>query len=454
MAIDYVTTNTGLFFRAGKIIKAINARLARATTDLPAELKTIADPFELADMTELIAGLYDDYRAMQESVTAERTTLAQYVNQIFTARAVIDELAVTSDDINDLMLAIYRRMIEDSATVARSVVTLGSVTAASSNRGNGTVLTSKLLDGYSPPIAGGPTNILYAGLNSELAPLSQSYQLVCTRDSSSSSSREGTESFSWSGAFATGTLDYRSEGVGSGPGLTVNGESGNNRLRNGDLNTWISTNTPVNWTVIAGTVGTHILRESTASNVHRGLYSLRFAGNGTQASIKIGQPVDVNPLRLYCVTMRVKASAASGTGSFTAQFEGTGYTAGSTEKITISAGSMPTAAFTASGSLQSFWAVAPALIPDDWQLTIANAGTPGSGSSVWVDSVSVTPAVYFGGHAAVIVPGSARWAVGDRLNYTVTNDGAGVFQEFWRQWFGIQLPSAASSPTIGNGLAT
>lgn len=450
MPINY----TDLFTRGGKLIKYINSRLARATTDLPAELKAIADLYETADLTGQIEGLYSEYDSMRDTVTEERETLAGYWDAILEDRpTVVDQLLLSSDSIDDILPALWRDMVANSQTIARSTVTLGSVTAASGNRGNGTVLLSKLLDGTNAPVRGGNSHLDWAGVDSELANPSETFTLTCVSDSVANGDDEGSERFTWDGQVATDAFGYLGEFSGSGPSMTTNGAGG--RLLNGEMEDWNAANTiPNNWTLAAGVAGTNTGRESGGANIHRGTYSMRFIGNASAAAITLTQAMAsrMRPRRLYCVTMRIRASAASGTGNFTAQFLGTGYTASSTERILINAGSMPTAAFTAAGSLFSFWIVTPAIIPSDWRLSLSNAGTPGVGS-VWVDSVAVSEAVYHGGHAMVIAPGSSKWIVGDRLTYTVSNNGAGVFQEFFRRFYQFQLPSSGS-PSIANSLAT
>ncbi|WP_020475719.1 hypothetical protein [Zavarzinella formosa] len=447
MAIDY----TDLFTRGGKLVKYVNSRLPVAATSLPAELTAIANLFEAADLTEQITRLYDDYAGFQSNITRERQTLAGYWDAILTDRdTVLTELRVPDADVNSVLPELFRRMVADSQTVDQSTVTIGSVTADAENEGNGTVLLTKLLDGYNPPIQGGLPTLQYAGLNSELAVPSETMTFTCTADSARDGLPEGSERFSWSGGIAGQKFDFEAEGSGDGPGLTAAGDS--QLINNGNFEQW-SSNTPSGWTVAAGTAGTHIKQMTTAANVYRGDSSLWFDGDGTQATIQINQSVSSGRMqsrRLYCVSVRVKASAASGTGAFLCQFTGTGYTASSTEKIAITAGSMPTA-----WTLYNFWIVTPAVMPDDWTLTVANTGTPGASSNVYVDCLIPTEGTYHGGIAAVLLPGAAPYAAGDRFTVAISNDQAGTFQDFFRQCYGVQLPSnGAGAETISDSLAT
>jgi hypothetical protein len=454
MAIDYDGSNTGIFTRIGKFIKYINTRYTEAATGLPAELKEIADQFEAADLTDQITGLYRYYDGMRGSKVRERQRLATFVDNILLDPTTVLKQFTPPLDTSDAQasaLALFRQMQLDTETVNKSTVSIGTVTAAGANVGNGTVLITKLLDGVSRPRADWPSNLYYAGINSELA-CSETMTFTCIRDYSRDGATEGSEVFAWSGGILTEPFTYLAEGSGVGPTVMVS--AGRALNSNGDFESW-SSNTPSGWTIAAGTAGTHILRESGAGNFHRGSYSCKFHGDGALAAITITQAMrnQMKARKLYCVSLRVKASASTGTGSFECKFTGTGYTASSTEKVSISAGSMPTSPFTASGSLQWFWIVTPATMPADWTLSISNAGTPGASSAVYVDSVHVVEGIYHGGLGVAIVPGSTRFVAGDLFTSAITNDDAGVIQRFFRHAYGVQLPSD-SSPSIADSLAT
>lgn len=448
MAIDYTTSNTGIFDRIGKIVKYVNSRKTAASTSLPAELKAIADKFEAADMTTQISGLYDAYDSMRRSVVGERKTLAKYVDAVLTDRAsVLNELRVSTPDTSLVLPELYRQMVVDSESIDASSVSIGSVTADATNQGNGMVLMSKLLDGTHAPTRSGVAVIQYAGTDSQLA-CNETMSFTCVADAPRDGTAEGSERFAWSGGIEDEIFGYKSGGSGDGPSLTVCGES--NIITNGNFQSWAS-NVPSGWTITAGTAGTHV-KQST-SQYYRGSSSLHFDGDGSATTFTVTQALNSRAMKsrtLYCVSLRLKASASTGTGAFLCSFTGSGYTASSTEKIAITAGSMPTA-----WTLYEFWIVTPAVIPSDWTLVISNTGTPGGTSNVYVDCVAPCEASYHGGLAAVIVPGDDQFAVGDRFTVDITNDGEGVFQEFFREWYGVQLPSdSGGSETIADTLAT
>jgi len=451
MALDYVTANTGIFFRIGKSLKYINSRLASATTTLPAELKAIADPFEAADFTGQISGLYADYDGFKANVTRERQTLAAYSDNVLTDRAtVLSQINVPTADVTAVLPELVRQMNTDAASVKANTVTIGSVTANAANKGNGTVILSKLLDGYNAPLQGGISMIDYAGLNSELACPSEAMTFTCTADSARDGLTAASERFSWVGGIQGDKLDFNTEGSGTGPSLTAAGDS--TIIGNANFGTF-TTNQPGSWTITSGVVTTNILQQTSAVNVYRGTSSLQLKGDGATAALTVTQAISAGSMtsrRLYNVTARIKASAASGTGAITIMFTGTGYTASASEKITITAGAMPT-----SFTLYNFFIVTPANMPSDWTLSVSNTGTPGGTSNVYIDCVVPVECYYHGGISAVVVPGSTPFAANDRFTVPITNDAAGTFQEFSRKWYGVQLPSnSASGETIANSLAT
>ncbi len=458
MALDYTTPNSGLFVRIGKLLKYINSHLADATTNLPAELKAIADLYEAADLTGQIAGLYGTYDGFKAQVVGLRRSLASYANNtLLDPVTVLSQLGLVTADINAVTAALIQQMIVDAKTVQQCATTVGGVTAAAANVGNGTALVTKLLDGYNAPLLGGRSHIRYAGLNSELAVTSETMTLVCTADSNVSGTREGGERFGWSGGAQYQALDYQTEGSGQGPTVPV-ANAGYFLVQDGDFENWGGTgnNTPTSWTIDNGTAGTHIFRESGAGNFHRGTYGMKFLGTGAQAVIGVSQaisPTTLKARRCYCVSVRIKASAVPAAGNIKVYFSGTGYAAAASEKIDIAAGAFPTAAFTAAGSLQSFFVVLPALIPSDWKLVVEITGTLSNGVAVYFDSLALAEVVYHGGVGLCVVAGSTRFAIGDRLTFTLTNDDAGKFQKFWRTWFKAQLPSSGA-PNIPEALAT
>jgi hypothetical protein len=158
MALDYTGASAGIFTRAGKFVKYLNSRLATAVTTLPAELKAIADLFEAADLTNQISGLYADYDGFKANVTSERQRLAKYLDTILTDRdTVLADHGGQRDRRRDHHRPPRPAPADGRRRPDREPLhgDHRRVVAAAGNVGNGTVITSKLLDGYTAPLAGG-----------------------------------------------------------------------------------------------------------------------------------------------------------------------------------------------------------------------------------------------------------------------------------------------------------
>lgn len=440
MAFDYTT----LFTDLGKIIKYINSYQTFTGTTLPTDRDAIAT--ELAGFLKVTSQLQSLYDGQQNSLVSLRQRLGGLISlRLQDQTTVIDALSLLSSDVTGIMRALYRQMGLDSQTIKRSTVTVGSPSYAAANAGNGKVYASKVLDGVTAPGAGMPANILYNGVDSELTVPTETITLICTADSEMDGRQDGAESWSFGGGQSYPKLGWQTEGSGQGPGLTTFNQS--SLIANKDFESW-SSNTPGSWTISAGSG--QVTKESTT--IYRGTYALKFAGN---ASALLTMTQAVNPSRLtarkrYLLSIAVKASSVPAAGNLVVKFTGTGYTAASSEKIDIVAGSLPT-----SWTLYQCWINLPTVLPSDWALSITVTGPLSNTVNLFLDSISFAPAVYHGGVCLGVVAGSTAWLRGDRVTFTLANDGAGVFQTFFRRWFGMQLPSVGGGThTIADTLAT
>lgn len=453
MALDYDTANSGLFFRQGAIVHEVVEVFDATMLALVGTAKqNIIDPFEAIDLDEQIEGFSSTFFGIEAQLISIRQTISAMSDAVWSDRVTsLDELDLFFYSPSSYFPALFAQMVLDTETIHRAVVTLGTMTAAAGNIGNGTVIISKRLDGFNSPLAGAPVIPGYAAsaVDSELA-CTETMSWLCTADQFQGAS-EGTEVFSWQGA----ANDPRNpwglyEGSGPGPSLTATGSD--NILSGGDMENFTA-NIPDGWTRIAGTVVTHIDQTTTSGEYYRGTSALKFIGDGAQASMEIEQAIDtgtVNPQRMYCLTARVKCSHnAPAAGAVEIALRGTGWSPASSEKITIAA-----AALTTSWQLGQAFILLPLVLPSDLEAYVKWSGTPTSGRSLYVDDVILTPVTYHGGVCAAVVPGSTPFAVGDKFTCTVANndnDGNSQFQVFFRRWYGVQMPSDAS-PSIAESL--
>lgn len=454
MAISYAV----LFADLGKLIKHYDLQKTDGT-NLLADLDEILDVFQnegtLPSRNLPIDGLTSDFEGWESEYAGRRGTLGGYATRRLQDRETVQvELGAVSTGIDEILTRLIDQMYLDVASVNASSVTLGSTTAVSGNVGNGTIITTKTLDGVTSP--GSLSGVSFAihrrnaGRDTELAAPTETMALECIADSFRSGASEGAETFAWSGAPAISQHGIDSEG--SGDVGAIQAIHLNSLLANLDFEDFTVTDTPDSWTIDAGTVSTHIFKQTVGANTYHGIAGLKFSGDGAQASIQISQATpagSVQSAKAYCVTARVMASAAIAAGTLTIQFEGTGYTASSTEKISVAAASLPT-----SWTLYSFIVAMPATMPSDMKLVIKWTGTPTAAKNLWVDDVGFGPVNYGGGIGAVAVRGSTPFVLGDKFTFTVANT-EGVIQRFFRRVWGYMLKSdAAAGETILDSLAT
>lgn len=442
MALSY----SNLFTDLGKAVKTINA-LASTQTGLATQRAEIEDAFEshslMAACTDLLANTTIAQRAIQ---TYREALLAICTNRLSDNTTVLSQIGVISTDINVILAGLIRQMNTDSATVDASVVTVGSVTAASGNTGNGTVVISKVLDGYSAPSTVHAAQVAYAELDSQLA-VPETMRVRCTADSYTDGLTAAQEKFIIEGTAQSSNLAEPELGSGVGPNVYT--AIKNTVVTNGTFETFTVANTPDSWTIASGTAGTHVFSEGT--NFYRGVKALKLLGTGAQASIKLTQAISsMTPRRRYVVSFRYKASATdTSSQTFAVKFEGTGYTAGSTAKSEILGDVLAT-----SWTLVTFTVMVPAARPSDWALTINFSGTPANGKIIYIDDVIVAPMVWHNGLGFAVIPGATPFVRNDSFTSAITNNAAGVFQEFFRRNYKVQLPSDnAAGETIDDALA-
>lgn len=452
MAIDYVTSNTGLFYRLGKMIKVVNRMATEVASTINTDKQDVIDPFEAADLDEQITGVSELFESFKSNRIGQRQQVAALGDRVWDERVTsLNQLGLLNYNPATYFPALFRQMVTDSASVDQQTVSIGSVTAGSGNIGNGTILITKRLDGFNVPVANGVAVPWYASsaVDSELA-ANETMRFTCVEDGDRGAD-DGSETFAWQGAISHPDGQFGDfEGSGQGPSLTVTGDS--SLLENSTMEEFSDTaNLPDGWTKASGTVGTHILQDT--SNYYRGTSALKFKGDGAQATIQITQaidPGDVNPYRMYCLTARVKCSNnAPAAGDLEIALTGTGWSVPSTDKISVGH-----AALTTSWALKSCFILLPLTIPSDLYAYIKVTGTLTNTVEIYIDDVILTEVTYHGGLGSVAVPGSTPFAYGDYFTSAITNNAAGTFQEYMRKQYGVQLPSnGAGSETIDDALA-
>ena len=442
MAVNY----NNLFTDVGAFIKALNTLRAISLSGgaIQTELANLDTKLVSTDREDVLSGTQEIYEGYKNNVISWTGDNVAKINERLTHRStVLEELSGLggASDVTSVLLELYRVMIDASQDVDASAITLGSPAADGGNSGNATILADKVLDGVNIPADGGFANPEWNGKNSEIA-ISETMSITCTADEDTDGLTLGEEQFIIEGlpAPASGPFGWETEGSGTSKEIaTLNSHQ---IISNKDFESW-DTNVPESWDLDAGVAGTHVIQETTAADVYRGDSALKFVGDGSLATIKISQTLPLRilvPKQRYCLSCFVEGTASTSAGVLTIQFESPsgGYTAGGTEKITMDAAAL--AAQTSYGE-EHFWLNAPATIPDDLELVITITGTLTSAKIVRVDSLAFGPVEWANGVNFSVVSGANQNVRGDRYTVAVTNDDAGIFQQYFRKQYKFQMPS-------------
>jgi len=446
MAITY----SNVFALLGEWVERTNEFQSLYATLDSYQTEVIAD-YSGQSQWSLMAGIPNTFTNFKNGVRGWIGTVNTEATKVLTDLDLVrGQLPIGgATETTTILIALWKDMVDNSQTIKPNVVTVGSVTMTVANADAGTILVSKVLDGYNAPGNGMSKNRLYDGVDSELS-CDDSVTVKCIQDSESGNANEGGESWVAYGSPANDLFGWKDEGSGMTKGFNTLNSVTNNYLTNAEFEDFTS-NAPDSWTLDNGTAGTHIFSAS-GVDAYRGDAALKFLGNGSQATIEISQEVSgqLNAQRRYLVACYVKGVASTLAGTLTIKFTGTGYTASSSEKIEMDSTAL--SAQTSYG-LEYFWINMPAEVPDDFALSIAVTGTLTNAKAVYVDGLAFGPVTYENGVCFAAVAGADKFLVGDQGTFTVANDEAGVFQTWFRKTFGFQLPSDAS-PSIADSLAT
>jgi hypothetical protein len=430
MAINYAN----LFATIGKVIKTYNA-IGTQGQLLPSQRDEIIDKFDLELQFVSQEGLATAFDGYTGEYRAVRSSLSQWTTRRLQDVSLLNELGLSSNSIGPILSELFVRMLTDSQSVNGSVVTIGATsanlnTSINPHHGNGTILTTKKLSAIDKPSSSSQSIIEYASRDSELC-LADTLYLDCTGDSYSGNSAEGAETFSVSG-LATRQRHDPIEG-GNGQLGSVQAMHASRLLQNADFETWTLETIPDGWVS-----ATAIALSNAGGSGFHGDNALVITGDGALKANVLQFPTGaLKPGATYCASVWLKGDSGITNGEFYLALAGTGFTPGASEKVLVAAASIPI-----TWTQYSFFVVMPAVIPADIGLHIrwGISQIPTSGKSIMVDDIGLTRVSYFGGIGIVPVRGSIPFIVGDRYTIGVTAV-EGVIQKFFRQVYGVQLPS-------------
>jgi len=446
MAINY----TNLFQNIGVFVKACNTLTGLYST-LDTRRSAIITQLNTTSMFQVVNGVYDEWEGYKSSLLSQASSQTGKIYQLLSDRdTIVEQLtAGGSGGFSTIFPLLYADMVTNDKNVTKNTVTVSSVTATVTNANAGTALVDNTLDGVTAPGTGFIACRSYNGTTSQLS-VTDTVTLKCINDSETSGITQGEEIFQWIGKTPRPSpLHWQDTGSGYGPIIRPISTQSSTYLSNLDMETF-SSNVPGSFTLDNGTAGVHVFQDT--SDKYLGASALKFTGDAAQATIKVSQNITLSqliPLKRYVFLCHVKGQAGTSAGTFTVQFEGTGYTAAASEKIEMNAAALAAAT---SWTRRSFYITMPLEIPDDMELVIKWTGTP-SAHSVRFDNAAFGLPTWNNGVNVAIHQGSAKFLYGDTLVFTLSNDDAGVFQTHARKTLGIQWPIDAT-PTLDDAWAS
>jgi len=444
MAIDLLTNPGGLFVRLGKIFGGINEENTARGATLNSRVATINAQY-LSTNQDIIENLYTNQQgwvaAGDGQVTGEaaltNTTLIQMAN---------DDTPLPNLELITALDLLIEQMIANSDTIERPVVG-SSVTAGSGNVGTGKVTIST--------IGGDGQQLDYLFEEDILCRCSASGYVGGGGTSGSetfsiTSPLPAPNSLSWQWPGASGTSNAANA---LNPALT----SGL-FVTDGNFENWVSTNTPVNWTIQTGVAGTTIFRSSTA---YLSTYAIQFTGNGSELTAIRQTITDLQPQTVYAFSAFVRTDGSVAAGVLRARLLDGGGSPISDSQGTVNSVSVACSTLTNQYTQFSGFFRLPSIVPTSGvQLEIGLSTALTNTEVLLIDAVSLQAAtqLYAGGPFLAIVAGNVNFSINDYFTIAMTNSfGVTSFaRSLDRVWnlreLGRTVPSAASGATISNSL--
>jgi hypothetical protein len=428
---------TGKFARIFRVLHLIREGGASATIDgmdqLRTEIETVFDADDAhRKIMPFVQAVVDGMKvACDNAIVALRSAFDRYALDIL--RNDIGSTATATDDI---VRDLRENFLIDSQDVLENVITTSAITADATNTG------TAIFAVYDEEVTEKRDNERIQ---------TENFVIQCTGDVRQNGRTSGNELFSIQG-------DHH--GVGPNAALAGNEATTQNRLDNGNFEDTSGT-FPNSWTITTDNTTGGLSSEATL--FHRGASALKAVADGSATAFDIEQAetafvnystAKLQPLGVYMISCAARYATGQ-SGTLTIQFAGTGYTPGSTEKI-----SQAVSGLTTSYQILTAFVVMPKSIPSDMNLEVTWTGTPTATHILYLDDITVQEAtewedagIYYAG-----VPGDVDSIAGPaQADYYTFNTarqavGTSLFQDFFTLVTNRNLNNPSVYPDIGVAL--
>jgi hypothetical protein len=435
MAVTQTGTN-GLFTRLGKLFfvaEKIATHQGTSANSLSAEMEDVVDEYNSVDMH-----MAQDF-TVKDAILAQQKNAANIYSSISNiAKRTVIEMVDNDTELNQKTIQQAIEELNEQSGISKDV--------------KGNVFTVGGDDSPTTVAGTGDGKYFTSSENGEGKKFQNlrtgSTRLECIKDAQVSGTA-GREVFStlsdraisdirdpeWPGGYGTSHSIAVSD-----PAYQQQNSVGRNMLANGNFETFTVSNTPDNWTVATGTIGTTITEEGTV--VHRGSKALEFVGNGSQLT-EITQTFDtagqttakMRPETRYglCFWVRVDSTISAGVLTVTVQDA-----SGVLDTATI--------AVTLSGLTDDTWTPkcvtfsTPAVLSTSHKVSVKLTTAATNTGHIYIDGLQVIRMQHLTDSSSfhiTIIPGATDFVVDDYVKLGLSKPTTGKFQTFCNKFLGL-----------------
>ncbi len=464
MAVTYSTlfTRLGKLFGMASVIRTHQAALRTDFADVLGAYSA-ADSNLIGNLTSQIDDRIQDSRRLLSILQKDANqTLIEMVDDdlIATYGSGLETMSV-----KQALRELIRQMKTNSANVDGTTITIGSVSAAGTNTGNGTLVLSALASQvYAPDVVDSPT------VKTELI------RATCIEDSYKSGTAAGAEKFVIEGQGVVNHLDHLwPKGSGlkkplyvASPNREQGSTPGSNVLRNSNFESFTA-NAPDHWTIVTGAAGSTIDDVTTA---HTGTTALKLTNNGTLA-LKLTQAFNtssgtagtIKPDTPYTLSFALRRNSTAMSAGVLKVYvtDGTAVLNNSdaNRKMEISIGFDTVGAITTAYQLKTRACMTPASIAKGAFIVIEASTAFNNGVELYIDDLVLAEMhrPVAGGLAMQVIGGSTDFATEDTITSQITNNNEGLINTEFDRFFdmtskGYALPAdyTGDNGTISDSL--
>jgi len=228
----------------------------------------------------------------------------------------------------------------------------------------------------------------------------------------------------------------------SDPTYSQSNAVGRNMLNNGDFETFTVANTPDNWTVATGTIGTTLLENT---GYHRGAKCLRIKGDGSQLT-KITQTFNTagqttakfKPETRYGLCFWIKVDAGVSAGVLKIRiYKADGSTVLDTADESVTLVGLVDDTWTAKAVTFS----TPLVLDSSYSISVELTTAVTNNGNVYIDGLQVIRMQHLTNESSfhiAVIPGATDFIVKDLAKVTITQSTTSEFQKYLNKFLGLE----------------